>query len=266
MDRDWFCPYARTPGAALGDAARRETAMDAVLNIEQLRKRFGRQEVLCGVSLRVQAGEFFGLVGVNGAGKTTLIKCLLNFCDVDGGRITIHGVAHDAKGARERLAFLPERFVPPYYLRGADFLRYMARLQGVVPAAAEVEAMLAALDLDPSALAKPVRSLSKGMAQKLGLAATLLCGKDLLVLDEPMSGLDPKASALFKQKLRGLKSQGRTLFFSTHTLSDVEMLCDRMAVLHAGEVRFIGSPEECRARYAADSLEAAYLRCVDGTA
>lgn len=236
--------------------------MNAVLEIEQLRKRFGRQDVLCGVDLRVEAGEFFGLVGVNGAGKTTLIKCLLDFCDIDGGRIAIHGLAHDAKGARERLVFLPERFVPPYYLTGADFLRYMARLQGVSASSEEVDLVLAALDLEPSALGKPVRMLSKGMAQKLGLAATLLSGKDLLVLDEPMSGLDPKASALFKQQLRKVKAQGRTLFFSTHTLSDVDVLCDRMAVLHAGEVRFVGAPQECRVRYGAETLEQAYLRCV----
>ena len=237
--------------------------MNAVLKIDQLRKRFGRHEILRGVNLSVQAGEFFGLVGVNGAGKTTLIKCLLDFCDTDGGRIMIHGGAHDAKASRARLAFLPERFVPPYYLTGGDFLRYMARLQGASPAPAEVAGMLAALDLEESALRKPVRMLSKGMAQKLGLAATLLSGKDLMVLDEPMSGLDPKASALFKQQLLRMKEQGRTLFFSTHTLSDVEVLCDRMAVLHAGEVRFIGSPSECQARYGADNLEAAYLRCVD---
>jgi ABC-2 type transport system ATP-binding protein len=123
--------------------------------------------------------------------------------------------------------------------------------------------VLAALDLDPDALTKPVRALSKGMAQKLGLAAVLLSGKALYVLDEPMSGLDPRARALLKQHLLAQRHSGvQTLFFSTHLLPDVETLCDRMIILHAGIPRFIGTPAECCAAYDAPDLETAYLRCV----
>jgi ABC-2 type transport system ATP-binding protein len=124
-------------------------------------------------------------------------------------------------------------------------------------------AEVAALDLDPAALDRPARFYSKGMAQKLGLAATLLSGKDLLVLDEPMSGLDPRARALLKRRLTALKADGHTLFFSTHLLTDVEDLCDRLAVLHGGRVRFVGSPEECRAAFGAPTLEAAFLACIE---
>jgi len=146
---------------------------DAIV-VEGLVKRFGRATALDGVDLDVARGEAFGLAGLNGAGKTTLIKCLLDFCSVDSGRIRILGVDHRQPRARAPLAFLPERFIPPYYLRGRDFLRYMLTLHGVPYRPAQAEAMLAALDLDLSALVKPVRAFSKGMTQKLGLAACLL--------------------------------------------------------------------------------------------
>lgn len=239
-------------------------AMNDALHVRELKKGYGAAEILAGVSLAVREGEFFALVGVNGAGKTTLIKCLLDFCEVQSGAIEIFGLPHRHRRARARLAFLPERFVAPYYLSGREFLRYMSRLYGAAPPdGAALAAVAGHLDLDPVALDKPVRALSKGMAQKLGLAAVLLSGRDLLVLDEPMSGLDPKARALLKAHLRALRDRGRSLFFSTHLLADVEALCDRMAILHGGRLRFVGSPAECRERFGAASLEAAYLRCVE---
>jgi ABC-2 type transport system ATP-binding protein len=236
--------------------------MDAAIRFEHVSKRFGKQPVLNGVSLTVQAGEFMGLVGVNGTGKTTLIKCLLNFCDVDGGQIAIFGKQHPQTEARSRLAFLPERFAAPAFATGKEFLRYMGRLHGQPNDPDAIEETLAALDLEREALEKPVRQLSKGMSQKLGLLVTLLSGKELLVLDEPMSGLDPKARALLKQHLFKLKAQGRTLFFSTHLLPDVSALCDRMAILHGGELRYVGTPNNCCTNYGTDTLETAYLRSV----
>ena len=238
--------------------------MHAALQFETVTKRFGRQVVLNGLSLTVQTGEFMGLVGVNGAGKTTLIKCLLNFCDIDGGHIEIFGTNHNQTEARARLAFLPERFAAPPFATGEEFLRYMGRLHGQPDDPTAIQETLAALDLDGEALRKPVRQLSKGMSQKLGLMATLLSGKELLVLDEPMSGLDPKARALLKQHLFKLKEQGHTLFFSTHLLPDVSALCDRMAILHGGGLRYVGTPDGCCVAYGADTLETAYLRCVGG--
>jgi ABC-type multidrug transport system ATPase subunit len=235
---------------------------DGAIDFRAISKSYRKQLVFNDLSLGVAAGESVGIVGVNGAGKTTLIKCLLDLCDVDSGEIKIFGVSHRERRARARLAFLPERFTPPYYLRGRDFLSYMASLHGVIPGDRERRDILAALDLDPTALDKSVGALSKGMGQKLGLAATLLSNKELLVLDEPMSGLDPKARALFKQELQARRERGQSLFFSTHLLSDVEVLCDRIAILHDGELVFIGSPAQCRGTYAVDDLEKAYLRCV----
>lgn len=233
------------------------------IDINRLYKGFKGQAVLKGVDLQVKRGEYFGLVGMNGAGKTTLIKSLLDFCQINSGSIQIFDAEHRLTAARQRLAFLPERFTPPFYLTGREFLRYLAQLHGVSFERAEVERIFHHLDLDPAALSRPVRTYSKGMAQKLGLATCFLCQRDLLVLDEPMSGLDPKARALFKDYLQQIRGTGQTLFFTTHLLNDVESLCDRLAILHQGEVRFIGSPGACCEHYGADTLERAYLKAID---
>lgn len=232
------------------------------LRIQQVTKRYGAASVLRGVDMELRAGECFGLVGVNGAGKTSLIKCLLDFCALDGGSIEIFGQPHHRPAARQPLGFLPERFTPPYYLTGADFIRYRLTLQGLSYDAHAVGAMLAALDLDPAALKREVRSYSKGMTQKLGLAACLLAPKPLYLLDEPMTGLDPKARALLKDQLRSLHRAGSTVFLTSHALADVDELCDRMAILHDGAIRFSGSPAECRAQYGAATLEQAFLTCI----
>jgi ABC-2 type transport system ATP-binding protein len=235
---------------------------DLALRFSGVEKRYARVPALNDFSLEVRRGEFFGLVGVNGAGKTTLIKCMLDFCDADAGAIEIFGAPHRSTAARARLAFLPERFNPPFYLTGRDFLRYMCKLYRARYEDAEVARLFAALDLEPAALDRLARTYSKGMTQKLGLAACLLSGKDLYVLDEPAGGLDPKARALFKEELAGLKRSGRTVFFTSHALADVAEMCDRMAVLHAGRLRFAGTPRELSARYGAPDLERAFLACI----
>ena len=236
---------------------------DAIaISFRRLSKSYADTPVLQQLELEVPAGRTFGLVGMNGAGKTTLIKCLLDFCEFDSGDIRIFGLPSRITRARARLAFLPERFVPPYYLTGEDFLRYMMKLYDCGYESGRVRQMLAELDLAESALRKPVRMFSKGMTQKLGLAACLLSGRELLVLDEPTSGLDPKARALLKNRLQAAHAAGRTVFFTSHALADVDVLCDRMAVLHQGELRFAGTPGELRTRFGAASLEQAYLACI----
>ena len=244
------------------------TLMDALamtapaLRFHQLTKRYAGKPVLDGVDLDVEIGECVGLVGVNGAGKTSLIKCLFDFVALDGGRIEIFGQPHHVPAARTPLAYLPERFTPPYYLTGIGFIQYMMKLQQRSYDSVAVEAMLDSLGLDRSALTTPVRQHSKGMSQKLGLAACFLSGKQTYVLDEPMSGLDPQARALFKARLRQSLAEGATVFFSSHALADVEELCDRMAILHDGKVRFAGSPSACRAGTGTDSLEQAFMKVI----
>jgi ABC-2 type transport system ATP-binding protein len=226
--------------------------------------RLGGRRVLDGVDLLVPARACFALVGANGAGKTTCIRSLLDFCAVEAGSIRLFGQDHRRAVARARLAFLPERFLPPHHLTGFEFLAYHARLHGEPAGRDAARRAAAAVDLDPEALGRPARSYSKGMAQKLGLAACLASHKELLVLDEPMSGLDPGARVRVKRRLAALREAGRTLFFSTHVLADVQALCDAMAILHAGRVRFAGTPSECLAAFGGADLEEAYLHCIEG--
>ncbi|HWH46928.1 MAG TPA: ABC transporter ATP-binding protein [Burkholderiales bacterium] len=239
-----------------------ETGGTPAISFRGLSKTYADTAVLHRLALDIPAGRTFGLVGMNGAGKTTLIKCLLDFCEFDAGDILIFGLRSRDTHARARLAFLPERFVPPYYLTGEDFLRYMMRLYSCGYDQVQVGHMLADLDLSASALRKPVHTFSKGMTQKLGLAACLLSNRELLVLDEPTSGLDPKARALLKKRLQAARADGRTVFFTSHVLADVEELCERMAVLHQGELRFCGTPAELRNHFSAATLEQAYLACI----
>ncbi len=233
------------------------------LLFSKVSQSFGPHAGLKQVDFSVAPGEFHAIVGVNGAGKTTLLKCLLDFCALQSGRIEIFGVAHLLPKARAPLAFLPEKFTPPYFLNGREFLQYTLNLHGLAYDGAQAESLLTELSLERSALAQPVRNHSKGMTQKLGLAACLLTQKPLYVMDEPMTGLDPKARALLKTKLLALKKQGMTLLFSTHSLADVEVLCDRLTVLHDGEVRFTGTPDAFRAAFVAHDLEGAFLKCID---
>lgn len=232
------------------------------LRISSLQKSYGGAVALADVSLDVAAGEFFGLVGANGAGKTTLIKCALDFCDIQAGTIEIFGTPHRQTSARSRLAFLPERFTPPHYLNGRDFLRYLAKLHRRPYDENAALRALETLELEAGALARPARTYSKGMTQKLGLAACLLSGKDLLILDEPTSGLDPKARALLKRELRARHQAGNTVVMTSHALHDVGEMCSRMAVMHGGRLCFAGTPAEFMATYGNADLEQAYLACI----
>ncbi|HIF50151.1 MAG TPA: ABC transporter ATP-binding protein [Thiotrichaceae bacterium] len=232
------------------------------LKIEHLNQDYGNDSILSDINLSVNQGEYIGLVGVNGAGKTTLIKSVLDFISIKSGNIEIFSKSHRETESRQSLSFLPEKFLPPYYLTGKDFLSYMTELNRVELKESDIAEIFKVLDLELSALKKSVRHYSKGMAQKLGLASCFLSQRPMLLFDEPMSGLDPKARAYLKRHLVKLKETGKTLFFSTHLLADVESLCDRIVVLHNGKICFNGSPSECCNQYQADNLEDAYLNCI----
>ncbi|MCV6639601.1 ABC transporter ATP-binding protein [Candidatus Albibeggiatoa sp. nov. NOAA] len=236
--------------------------MTDVLQLQQISKKYAKQHVLKNISLSVQQGEFLALIGVNGAGKTTLIKTILDFEEADTGQITIFEQSHLKPQSRQTLAFLPEQFKPPIFLTGLQFLKYIAKLHQIPIKLDDIKKLCSQLDLDSEVLHKPIKKYSKGMNQKLGLVSCFFTQKPLLILDEPMSGLDPKARAYFKHYLQNLKQQQQTVFFTTHLLFDIQTLCDRMAILHDGELRFIGTPQQCCAQYQTDDLEQAYLRCI----
>lgn len=237
--------------------------MPDAIECKQLNKSYGSHLVLRDVDLVVPEGGFFGLVGVNGSGKSTLIKSILDLVAIDSGEINLFGKSHRQVASRSQVAYLPDRFAPPPHLKCMDFIRYMLELHASGYSRDVIHGMLDALELGRETLNASVKSLSKGMTQKLGIASCLLSGKSLLILDEPMSGLDPKARYLFKQQLFKLKRQGVTLFYSSHVLADVDELSDQMAVLHQSKIVFNGTTDAFKAAYHEDGLEAAYMKCVN---
>ncbi len=233
------------------------------IKCHQVVKQYASKRVLDKVDIQIKQGEFFGLVGMNGSGKSTLIKAILDLIGIDAGTITIQNRSHRMVNSRENIAYLPDRFSPPVHLRGRDFIQYMIHLHGSDCNQQQIDDVLDGLELDRSVMQESVNKLSKGMTQKLGLASCLLSGKSLLILDEPMSGLDPSSRVLFKKQLAALKQQGATVFFSSHVLADVEEMADTMAVLHNSRIYFSGSPEEFKQKYNGINVEQAYMNCID---
>ncbi len=234
----------------------------AVVDIKNLKASYADKEVLHGVDVTVREGETFGVIGLNGAGKTTMIKILLGLKDPLGGEIALFGKDRAASDVKAQISYLPERFDPPWFLKGAEFIRFSAALYGRKVTDAEMEDFAVSLALDPAALKRKVQTYSKGMRQKLGLIATILTGCSILILDEPMSGLDPLARALVKDVLLKVKKQGRTVILSSHILADMDEICDRITVIHDGLVHFEGVPAALREKTGEPSLEKAFLRIV----
>ena len=215
------------------------------------------------INLDVRPGECFGLIGLNGAGKTTLIKTLLDLRMQDKGDIRIFNQPVSASAVKERLAFLPERFEPSWFLSGLEFLKFSALLYNHDLTDAQCVEFAKRISLDPDALKRRVHTYSKGMRQKLGLLGTILTGCDLLILDEPMSGLDPIARAQVKELLLETKSKGCTIFLSSHILADMDEICDRVAILHDKKIHFTGTPADFREQNTAPTLERAFLHFIE---
>ncbi len=192
--------------------------------------------------LTVEEGEVFGFLGPNGAGKTTTLKLLMGLVFPTSGTAHILGMNLDDPRVKAQIGFLPEQ---PYfydYLTAQELLEYYAQLSGV-PAkerAHRVQEMLGRVGLQDSAKLQ-LRKFSKGMLQRVGLAQAILHDPKLIFLDEPMSGLDPMGRREVRDLIQQLRSEGKTVFFSTHILSDAEALCDRVAVIHHGELRGVGA-------------------------
>jgi ABC-2 type transport system ATP-binding protein len=192
--------------------------------------------------LTIEQGEVFGFLGPNGAGKTTTLKLLMGLVFPTAGTARILGFEMDDPRVKSQIGFLPEQ---PYFydhLNARELLNYYAQLSGV-PAkgrTARVEQMLARVGLSDSATVQ-LRKFSKGMLQRVGLAQAILHDPKLVFLDEPMSGLDPMGRREVRDLIQQLRSEGKTVFFSTHILSDAEALCDRVAVIHQGELRGVGA-------------------------
>jgi len=231
-----------------------------VLQVQNLSKRYLSVQALQNFSLQAERGEIFGLIGLNGAGKSTLIKILMNFARADEGWAFLHDLPPSDPNSRKGVGYLPETLSLPRNLTPLEFLNFSLRLskegRGVHRLAQEA---LKRVSLPEGAWNRPMFTLSKGQQQRVGLANALLSAVDLFILDEPASGLDPLGRKDVKNLLLSLKQEGKTLFFTSHILGEVEEICDRVCIIHLGQNLFQGTLTELYQATGKPSLEDAFL-------
>ncbi|RMD90861.1 MAG: ATP-binding cassette domain-containing protein [Alphaproteobacteria bacterium] len=222
--------------------------METVVRIADIHKRFGDQVAVDGLSLAVARGEVFGFLGPNGAGKTTSIRILLDIMSPDRGSVDVLGV-RSALSVAHRIGYLPEERGLYRNMTAEGVITYLARLKGLGAREARrrARALLERYGL-AAAARRRIRQLSKGMAQKVQVLSTLAHDPDLLILDEPFSGLDPVNQQVLEQVLRDLKAAGKTVIFSTHVMQHAERLCDRILLIARGRNIFEGSVDDAKAR------------------
>lgn len=244
--------------------------MTVILKTEKLRVEFTSREfrqttkvALSSLDLAVNAGEVFGFLGPNGAGKTTAINVLLGFVLPTRGVASLFGIDVRQPIARQRIGYLPELTYYYKFLTAEELLRFYARIFGLSGATADqrIDQLLKLVDLD-HARKRLIKTYSKGMQQRVGLAQALINNPDLLVLDEPTSGLDPLGRMKVREIIQQVKNEGKTVFFSSHELGEVETVCDRVAIINEGELKAEGRVADLVQKYQTSSLEQVFLKVV----
>ncbi|MEY2409144.1 MAG: type transport system ATP-binding protein [Verrucomicrobiota bacterium] len=243
---------------------------DVILKTEDLRVAFRSKEIgqdvkqaLNGLNLTVHQGEVFGFLGPNGAGKTTTMNVLLGFVPPTSGQAWMFGVDVRKPIARQRIGFLPELTYYYKFLTAEELLRFYAKIFGIPRREIDrrVDQVLQLVELN-DARKRPIKTYSKGMQQRVGLAQALINNPDLLILDEPTSGLDPLGRMKVREIIQRLKNEGKTVFFSSHELGEVETVCDRVAILHRGELKAEGRVTELIRQHQQTNLEQVFLKII----
>lgn len=243
--------------------------MATILETRDLRVEFrsqspglGKKLALKGLNLKIQAGEVFGFLGPNGAGKTTTMNVLLGFVNATGGEAFLFGVNVREPIARQRIGYLPELTYYYKFLSAEELLRFYARIFGIPRAETErrIDQLLKLVELE-HARKRPIKTYSKGMQQRVGLAQALINNPDLLILDEPTSGLDPLGRMKVREIIQRLKEEGKTVFFSSHELGEVETVCDRVAIINQGELKVEGRVADLVMKHEAN-LEQIFLNII----
>ncbi|MEI7729330.1 MAG: ABC transporter ATP-binding protein [Verrucomicrobiota bacterium] len=243
-------------------------AIATILQIENLKVEYRDREgggvklAVNNLSLRVLAGEVFGFLGPNGAGKTSTMKVLLGFLKPASGSASIFGVDASQPIARQRIGYLPELTYYYKFLTAEELLRFYAKLFQLpsVEANRRIDAVLKLVELE-AVRQRQIKTYSKGMMQRVGLAQALINNPDLLILDEPTSGLDPVGRMQVRDIIQRLKSEGKTVFFSSHELGEVETVCDRVGILCRGELKVEGRVADLTRQYQGN-LEQIFLKAI----
>jgi len=244
--------------------------VDAILKIENLRVEYKSRESAGGIKLALKnlnlsvfSGEVFGFIGPNGAGKTTTMNVLLGFVRPTSGEASIFGTSVRHPIARQRIGYLPELTYYYKFLSAEELLRFYAKIFRIPRCETEkrIDSVLKLVELD-HARKRTIKTYSKGMQQRVGLAQALINNPDLLILDEPTSGLDPLGRMKVRQIIQRLKQEGKTVFFSSHELGEVETVCDRVAILSDGELKTEGRVSELIQRHQCN-LEQIFLNIID---
>ncbi len=219
------------------------TTQEPVIVIDKLEKSYGKIQAVRGISMSVQRGEIFGFLGPNGAGKTTTIRCMLDVIRPSAGMIRIQGLdaQRDKLALHQRIGYLPGDVRLPGQMTGKQVIDYFSRLQGLEPVL--LNDLIARFDVE---IKRPIKSYSKGMRQKIGIVLAFMCDPEVLILDEPTSGLDPLLQKTFHELLLDEQTRGKTIFMSSHIMSDVEKVCQRVAVIRSGELVTVEEVEALR--------------------
>ncbi len=227
--------------------------------INKLSKSYGEQYVVRDLSLTVIKGSVFGFLGPNGAGKTTTIKMLVGLAQPSEGTVIIAGGSPIQLSIREKIGFMPESPAFYLYLTGREFLEFIASIFGITDPEKKISELLSEVGISDAG-DRQIRTYSKGMLQRLGLAQALINDPEILFLDEPLDGLDPLGRAEIKRIIFTLKSQGKTIFFNSHILSDVAEICDQVGIIDKGVLIVSGTPEELARGYR--DLEDAFVHII----
>ena len=237
--------------------------MTNAVSLSNLSYSISGVDILRALNFEIPVNSYFAIAGVNGAGKSTLIKLILDLIRPTGSsEIKIFGQQNQITGCRERLAYLPEKFDVKKTVSGWQYLQFVTSIYKMTLDKNTARSLAEKLDFPVDRLTSKIGSYSKGMVQKLGLISCFILDRELLILDEPLSGLDPRARFHFKNLLLEEKQKGRTMLYSTHMLADAEEICDQFGILHQGEIKYIGTPADCMQNYQADTLEQAYMQCI----
>ena len=240
-----------------------------MIAFNSLSKSYGAFDAVKGLSLTVQKGEVFGFLGPNGAGKTTSIRMMMGILVPSSGSVTINGLnCHTQRAEVQRnVGYLPDNPIFYDYLRAREILQFVAEMHGYTrkDAMARADRLLNDFGLAEDAHEYAV-NYSLGMKKKLGLACAMIHVPEVLILDEPINGLDPRAARDVQARLRDISAQGRTIFVSTHLLDMAERLCSRIGIIHRGQLVVQGTPEEVKQQMSRDgggSLEDAFLQITE---